>query len=143
MKRAPLQKWQQTGIQQWKAENQDGIILSGSTEGSCMEVWECQLTPTLMAALYIQPTFEVKQPTQELYCECITWVWHPKPPAQYEQAHFLESMIDQLPYVYIEAPATMPHLEGAWQPCAQTCWSVIGLDPGTPVLRPILPLCAA
>lgn len=143
LKRAPLQKWQQTGIQQWKAENPDGIVLSGSSAGSCMEVWECQLTPTLTAALYIQPTFEVKQTTQELYCECITWVWHPNPPAQYEQAHFLESMIDQLPYEYIEAPATMPHLEGAWQPSVQTCWSAIGLDTGTPVLRTILPLCSA
>ena len=144
LKRVPLQKSQQTGIQQWRTENPDGLVLtSPSPSAGCMEAWECQLTPALTATLYIQPTFEVKQPTQEMYCECILWVWHPRPPQPYEQAHFLESMIDQLPYEYIEAPATMPHLEGAWEPCAQTCWSAIGLDPGVPVLRPILPLCAA
>ena len=144
LKRVPLQKWQQTGIQQWRTENPDGLVLAGpSPSAGCMEAWECQLTPTLIATLYIQPTFEVKQSTQEMYCECIAWAWHPKLPQPYEQAHFLESMIDQLPYEYIEAPVTMPHLEGAWQQSAQTCWSAIGLDPGTPVLRPILPLCAA
>lgn len=144
LKRVPLQKWRPLFQSQWLNQNPDGIILASATYSfSCMEVYECQLTPTLVGILCIQPTFEVHAATQEGYCECIAWAWHSSPPSPYEQAHFLESMIDQVPYERIEAPASMPHLDATWEEAAQTCWSAIGIDPGAPVMRPILPLCVA
>jgi hypothetical protein len=137
-------KWHDTCVSQWKTQNPDGMVLLPikNQPRGLLEVFEAQLTAKYSAAIFVQPTFEIDKITNETYCEIVAWAWNPIPPPLYEQAHFLESMLEQLPYDWIEAPSIMPHLEIAWQNTSQVCWSSICLDPGTPVMRPVLSLCS-
>lgn len=134
LKRVPFIKWQPHFIKQWTMKYPHGIILNDETVLD-REVWEVYS----IAAILVQPTFEKRLDTKETYCEIIAWATISK--AEYEQAQLIETMIDHLPYDYIEAPDEMPHFDQDWQKTSKVCWSCIGLDPGSPVMRPILSLC--
>ena len=119
----------------WNTQ-QNGIMLYDPTSASTslLEIWEYKKT-----LLLVQPTFEVERGTKKRWCEVIYWVGH----SAYETSMELEVMIDNLSYDWIEAPTTMPHMDAMWKVGGHSTWSVYGLDPGNPVMRPILPLLVA
>jgi GNAT superfamily N-acetyltransferase len=127
------------------------------------EVWEAKFSKTRFAAILIQPTYEIQQSpgatsasfsdriqreshsqsNKKRYCEIIAYAWKDPPRTEYEQAVLLEKMLDQLPYDLLEIGISFPHLDQGWTSVGQTSWTSIGLDPGIPVQRPILPLYCA
>jgi hypothetical protein len=142
----PLASWRQEFINQWKTRNESGIVLDdlnpSSPSSTLFKVYECIVSTKSSAAILLQPTFEVKT-GQMQGCEIIGWAWKGYIPSHYEQAHFLETMLDQLPYMWFEAPFEFPRLDHLWTYSHKTSWSCIGLDPGIPCERPVYPLLAA
>ena len=119
----------------WKKEYPEGLILDDPTyTNPLVEVWEYKKTGAL---LIIQPTFENEPYTNKTWCEVVYWVCE----MTYAGTLSIEAIIDALPYDCIEAPSTMPNL-GNWSIGGQSSWCVHGLDPGSPVLRPVLSLLA-
>ena len=167
--RVPLQSWKQEFKETWLKKNPAGLVLenpaetgNSATVGAAsfpnrnpanfpnlfvQEVWEAKFSKTRFAAILIQPTYEIQRgPTEQSkkrYCEVIAYAWKDPPRTEYEQAVLLEKMLDQLPYDLIEIGTSFPHLDQGWTSIGQTSWSCIGLDPGIPVHRPILPLYCA
>ncbi len=139
--KAPLSLWKTHCIQQWRTENPTGFVLDGKEW--LVEAFESNVSSTVKLAVICCPTFERDKTTHATRCELLAWCWSNPPKTSYEQAHFLESMIDQLPYDWIEAPTTLPHLDTGWTPIASVVWSVINFDSGLPAMRPLLPLCSA
>jgi hypothetical protein len=139
--RSSMAHWKDHCIQQWRTENPTGLVLEGKEW--LVEVFDCKVSNTVKLAVFCCPTFEREKATNKTRCEVIAWCWSTPPKTAYEQAHFLESMIDQLPYDWIEAPTTIPHLDTGWTPIASVVWSAINFDSGIPVWRPLLPLCSA
>lgn len=135
VKKVSLQSKKDIIIDSWKKQNPEGILLDDPTiKSTLIEVWEYLPMKTL---LIIQPSFEMEQDTKKHWCEVLHWVCE----NTYSHILSLEAIIDALPYNYIEAPSRMPHLDG-WKTVGQTSWCVHGLDPGSPVLRPVLSLIA-
>jgi GNAT superfamily N-acetyltransferase len=140
--KSSLSNWKSRIVEQWKLKNQFGFILDDSAYSSTlMEVWEAQISLTLFAGILIQPTFEKNRNTDEYWCEIVAWAWSRPPANEYEQAQCLEKMLDHLPYTWVEAPIIMPHFEQDWKFGANSSWSCISLDYGSPVMRPVLSLC--
>jgi GNAT superfamily N-acetyltransferase len=141
--RVPLAKWRSEIEERWCQQNPQGIFLADSQGRTDLEIYEARFTPTCTAVLFIQPTYEFQRDTKEQWCEVVAWIYTGLPQQEYNQAQLYEAMLDQLPYGWFWAPQSMPHLEnGSWKPAGQSVWSCIGLDPGSPVTRAILPLCA-
>ena len=119
----------------WKKKNPNGILLDDVLNiNPLIEVWEYK--PTNMI-LILQPTFENEPYSNKRWCEIMFWVCG----NTYDCAMAVEIIIDALPYDLIEAPSTIPHLDG-WNTVGQSSWSVYGLDQGSPVMRPVLSLIA-
>jgi len=119
----------------WKKAYPQGLILDDpSYKFSLVEVWEYKSNGTL---LILQPTFENTLFTGCRWCEIIFWVCSDS----YESKLSVEAIIDALPYTWIEAPSRLPNL-GNWSTGGQSSWFAHGLDPGSPVLRPVLSLLA-
>ena len=90
----------------------------------------------------VQPTFECQRhATKEHWCEVVSWLFVGTIKNTYEQAMYIETVLDATPYTWFDASTTMPHLESRWAVSGSSSWSSFGLDPGAPVLRPILSLC--
>ena len=119
----------------WKKDYPEGLILDDPKISPLVEVWEYKKTGTL---LILQQTFENEHFTTNRWCEILYWVCD----KSYASSICIEAIIDALPYDWIEAPVSMPRLD-YWSSGGQSTWSVHGLDPGSPVLRPILPLSFA
>jgi GNAT superfamily N-acetyltransferase len=143
--RAPLQEWKQSFKETWLKKNPAGICLENPANRlpSIQEVWEARFSKTRVAAVLIQPTYEIQRQGRKRYCEVIAYAWKDEPKTEYEQAVLLEKILDHLPYDLIEITESFPHLDHGWKSIGQTSWSCIGLDPGNPVQRPILPLWCA
>lgn len=126
VRRHSLESKQGLIINSWKKEHPEGLILDDpKVINSLTEVWTYGQTLILL-----QPTFEQR------WCEVIYWV---SELSNYETALNIEVILDALPYTHIDAPQQMPHtLE--WSIGGQSSWTVHGLDPGSPVLRPVLSL---
>lgn len=139
-KRASLETWRGS----FKPATAAGALVLDDPKfsGFLLEVYESVVSPRTTLAILLQPTFEMKL-TSGYGCEILGWAWKGHTPSQYEQAHFLENMLDHLPYDWFEAPFEAPRLEHLWTYSHQTSWSCIGLDPGVPCTRPVYPLCAA
>jgi hypothetical protein len=119
----------------WKKDHPEGLIIDDPTyKNPLVEVWEYKSTETL---LILQQTFENELFTNRKWCEIIYWVSD----NSYASILSIEAIIDALPYDWIEAPSTLPNL-GNWKAGGQSSWSIHGLDPGSPVLRPVLSLLA-
>lgn len=112
----------------WMKENPTGLFFYEPNRNPLVEVWSYQST-----LLVIQPTFE--HTNNKSIAEIIFWVSSAQP---YETTLHIEAMIDSLSYDILEAPQSLPHLDG-WQYAGQSSWSVYGLDPGIPT-RPVLSL---
>ena len=153
IQRVPLQKWIHEFKKTWLKKNPAGICLENPAETPnvyIQEVWEAKFSKTRTAAILIQPTYEIQRQLEKgrnipkkQYCEVLAYAWKDEPNTEYEQAVLLERMLDQLPYDIFEIADSFPHLDHGWSPIGQTAWSCIGLDPGNPVQRPILPLWVA
>jgi GNAT superfamily N-acetyltransferase len=165
--RSSLQVWKEDFKQTWLKKNPAGLCLenpatlgasefpngnpaitgnttiTGNTAITLQEVWEAKFSKMRTVAILIQPTYEIQRNQQIRYCEILAYAWKDEPKTEYEQAVLLERMLDQLPYERFEISISFPHLEHGWISTGQTSWSCIGLDPGNPVQRPLLPLCCA
>jgi len=113
-------------IDSWKKEHPEGLLLDDpKIINSLTEVWTYGQTLILL-----QPTFEQR------WCEVIYWV---SELPSYETALNIEIILDALLYTHIDAPQQMPHTLD-WSIGGQSSWCAHGLDPGSPVLRPVLSL---
>jgi len=139
IQKVPIEKHIETIRSVWLQENPNGIFLYEKDIPSLVEVWEYKSN-----ILIIQPTFEVEHEksskSPKHWCEILYWIGNNN---VYQTSINLEVMIDALPYDYIEAPRIMPHIVSNWKHGGQTTWTTYGLDPGTPVTRPILSLLAS
>ena len=136
VQRVSLQSKRNTIYESWKKEYPDGLILDDpKITHPLIEIWEYKKTGPL---LILQPTFECEQFTGRRWCEIIYWVCD----KSYSSSMSVEAIIDALPYDWIEAPNNMPRLDD-WYVGGQSSWCVHGLDPGSPVMRPVLPLLFA
>ena len=142
--KVPHAKWRTFIMTEWMRANPTGVLLDHSTFPTrFVETYEYQLKPGVIGLLCVQPTFERERKTGAPWCEILCWAFNGLPDAsQYSQSQYIERMIDVLPYGWFEAPAAMPHFQDGWISSGQSSWSIFGLDPGFPVQRPILSLCA-
>jgi len=143
--RVPYTKWS-TYIQiTWKQANPNGFLLEDTSfQHRLLETWELQISSTSWCVVLLQPTFECQRTTPtEQWCEILTWLFVGSNQTTYEQSYTMERLLDATPYMWFDAPSSLPHIESNWTQAGYTYWSVLGLDPGTPVLRPILSLCAS
>lgn len=139
-----LTKWRSHIVAEWSRRNPAGILLDDpSFPIRLVEVYEYTVKPGSVCILCVQPTFERQKQTGEPWCEIVTWVFQGIPEHEYIQSQYIETMLDALPYSWFEASNTMPHLQEGWLNAGQSSWSLFGLDPGTPVQRPVLSLCAS
>jgi hypothetical protein len=130
-----LEKKRNIIYEAWKKDYPDGLIIDDPNyKTPLVEVWEYKSTGTL---LILQQTFEGELFTNRKWCEVIYWVCN----NTYAATLSIEAIIDALPYDWIEAPSTLPNL-GNWTQGGQSSWSIHGLDPGSPVVRPVLSLLA-
>jgi ribosomal protein S18 acetylase RimI-like enzyme len=143
VQKAPLANWRQIFALNWSKANPGGIFLDDPRhEPRQVEVWTRAISKTTTVAVCIQPTYEINTATREKWCEVITWATQGPHLDDYSLALAIESILDRQPYDWIDASQMMPHLELGWFTGGSTSWSLLGLDPGSPVMRPMCSLCA-
>jgi len=140
VQRVEKKETQSKFIELWKRENPTGFILDDN-KGGQIQYWTFKNREKALYAL-VQSTYEIKKQTGERGCE-ILHVVSEGIKELYEQTQIFEILIDALPYDYVECPAHMPHIESFWSKEGSSTWSVVGLNPGYPFTRPILPLLTA
>ena len=123
----------------WKRDNPTGFILDDNKRGQ-IQYWAFKNREKALYAL-VQPTYEIKK-TGERGCE-ILQIINEGIKELYEQTQIFEILVDALPYDYAECPAHIPHIESFWSKEGSSTWSVVGLNPGYPFTRLILPLLTA
>jgi len=144
LSKVPYTKWYNQIVQVWKQSYPTGLVLDDHAFAyRSIEVWEQEIQKGQYILLLVQPTFEVQRTTQEVWCEILAWISVGIIEPEYTQAYHIESCLDNLPYIWFDAPSSMPHLSFGWKAGGTTNWCMFGLDPGVPVVRPILPLCTA
>jgi hypothetical protein len=126
-------------IELWKRDNPTGFILDDHKQGQ-IQYWTFKNREKALYAL-VQPTYEIKK-TGERGCE-ILQVISEGIKELYEQTQIFEILVDSLPYDYAECPASVPHIESFWTKEGSSTWSIVGLNPGHPFTRPVLPLITA
>ena len=129
VQRIPVEKVKSEVIRDWNLTHPGGLIFDG--QGGLAEAYQYTLAK---CSLIVIPTFET---TNGSWCEVLGWSC-----SDYNATQYIEEIISQLPYDWIEAPSDMPHLDG-WTLAGLTSWSVIGLDVGTANQVPILSLLSA
>ena len=117
-------------IRDWNLTHPGGMVLDG--KGGITEAYQYTLAK---CSLIVIPTFETT--SGQTWCEVLAWSC-----SDYNATQYIEEIISQLPYDWIEAPSDMPHMDG-WTLAGLTSWSVIGLDVGTANQVPILSLLSA
>jgi len=127
----------------WTLKYPGGVILDSATNmPRLLEAWQLSAPKGPLMTLFLQPTFELERKMQEPWCEVIAWLPHSELTPFSEQM-YIEAICDGLPYTWIDAPSTLPHVESLWLQGGRSTWSAVGFDPGTPFQRPILSLQAA
>lgn len=126
---------------EWLKRNPTGIVFDPDGELPLLEAWQLQIRNQPIVTLFVQPTFEWKRQTGESWCEVITWLTHSTLNSFSEQM-YIETICDSLPYTWIDAPTSLPHVESLWLKSNLSTWSAAGIDPGNPFQRPVLPLQA-
>ena len=143
VQRAPLNRWRAAFANLWLKTNPGGIFLDDPRhEPKQVEVWVRALSKSATLAVCIQPTYELNATTRERWCEVLAWAVEGTTLDAYSLALGIESILDKQPYDWIDASQMMPHLELGWRIGGSTSWSLLGLDPGSPVMRPMCSLCA-
>jgi hypothetical protein len=130
----------------WRAQHPKGLFLDDQAWNThYTEAWERKLSSTKSIVVFLQPTFEVQRQTNESWAEILGYtVVGPSSltMSEYEIAQNIEAILDSTPYQWFEAPKSLPHLEQGWQSAGTTTWCIFGLDPGIPVMRDVLSVCA-
>jgi ribosomal protein S18 acetylase RimI-like enzyme len=143
IQRASLARWRDLFARNWKKANPGGIFLDDqSYESNQVEVWVRAISKSATIAICLQPTYELNATTRERWCEVITWAVEGAELDDYSLALGIESILDRQSYDWIDASQMMPHLELGWFTGGSTSWSLLGLNPGSPVMRPMCSLCA-
>ena len=144
VQRVPFAKYAKQFVSTWQGSAGQGLVLDDDAfQTRYIEAWERRISSQKVCVVFVYPTFEVKRGTNEQWCEVVGHLTIGFPQEGYEAAQNVEAILDRIPYTWIEAPIELPHLEQGWKSGGQCSWFVLGLDPGTPVSRPILSLCAA
>lgn len=143
LKKVPVQPLLPALKSGWSLKHADGLILDSATQSSpLLEAWQLSTPKGPLMTLFLQPTFEIQRQTQELWCEVLAW--HPHSEfSEFTEQMYIEAICDGLPYTWIDAPSSIPHIESLWLQGGRSTWSAVGFDPGTPFQRPLLPLQAA
>ena len=143
IQRVPYGIWQHKIKEDWKTQNPTGFIFDDSKfKYRSMEIWEMNLGKDVYCIVALQPTFECQRSSNdEQWCEIVSWLFVGTQKTPYEQAMYIEYVLDTTPYTWFDAPSKMPHIETRWTAGGSSSWMSFGIDPGTPVLRPILSLC--
>lgn len=136
-------------LEDWLIKHPKGLCIDDHTWNThYTEAWERKLKNGKSIIVYLQPTFELqKQKTQsnESWAEILGYTilgLNGSVMSMYEIAQNIEAILDNIPYQWVEASKTLPHLENGWQAAGTTTWCVFGLDPGIPVMRDVLSVCA-
>jgi len=143
IQRVPYSIWHTEIKKNWRKQNPYGFILDDSKfKYRCVEVWEMNIGKGAYCIVVLQPTFECQRASNdEQWCEVISWLFVGTEKNTYEQSIYIETILDSTPYTWIDAPEAMPHIESQWTQGSISSWTSFGMDPGVPVLRPILSLC--
>jgi hypothetical protein len=127
----------------WKRLQPHGFILKDDIfQTSQFELYEGQGSQGQCIWILLQPTYERSRQDGSNWCEVLAWASVGRPCSKYEVAHYVEDILNRIPYTQIDAPTELPHLDVGWSSIGISSWSVLGLDPGTSQ-TPILPLCSA
>ncbi len=139
IKKVPWATYAEQIKQSWRSTNPSGFILDDQTPQAnrITEVYEYKVSQMLTLVVFVQPTFERR--AGKTWAEIITWTAIGGSCNEYTAAQYIETILDHLPYDHFEASTTLPHIEERWTTAQTTTWSMIGLDPGIPVMRPVLP----
>lgn len=140
--RVPFQEVAQRLQTSWTHANPTGLVLTVPNP-PLLEVWTVGLGPSAVLYVLLQPTFEVQRATQEAWCEVIHWLYEGPTVAPFTLASYMETIWNAIPYRWVDAPQSLPHIESLWTRGGQTSWSAVGFDPGVPFTRPLLPLAIA
>jgi len=143
IQRVPHSLWQHEIKKSWKLKNPTGFLIDDSKfRYRSMETWEMNLGKGAYCIVLLQPTFECQRNLyDEQWCEIVSWLFVGTEKTPYEQAMYIETVLDTTPYTWFDAPSSMPYIESRWTSGGSSSWMTFGIDPGTPVLRPILSLC--
>jgi GNAT superfamily N-acetyltransferase len=143
VQRVPLAQWRTAFARNWLKANPGGIFLDDQRhQPKQVEVWVRAISKSATIAVCILPTYELNSTTRERWCEVLAWAVEGAELDDYSLALGIESILDKQPYDWIDASQMMPHLELGWAVGGSTSWSLLGLDPGSPVMRPMCSLCA-
>jgi hypothetical protein len=142
----------------WLQRNPTGLVLDSANQiPPLLEAWQLSHHQKPMITLFLQPTFEVQRPKEAVksvelqvfqrqmyqpWCEVIAWLPH-STLSPFSEQMYIEAICDGLPYTWIDAPSTMPHIDSLWLQGGRSTWSAVGFDPGTPFQRSVLSLQAA
>jgi GNAT superfamily N-acetyltransferase len=142
VEKQPLSKWISSVQASWSKAHATGILLKASHEDintTSTEVWVMRTPGQHQIALVVQPTFERHRQTGLPWCEVLWWISEGQTNStDYSLALNIEAMLDTLPYGWFDAPSALPHVEDEWVPTRDVSWSVLGLDPGSPVQRSVV-----
>jgi hypothetical protein len=117
IQRVHYEKWCVQLKEHWMKNHPEGLILDDTMfKHRFTEVWEYRIGKDAYQILVVQPTFEKQRHSQnEHRCEVLTWLCYGPIKSEYENAHYIETILDVLPYTWFEAPSIMPHLEIDWK----------------------------
>lgn len=148
VRRVPVSTLRKQWKDDWMVKNPKGLFIDDSMCNThYTEAWERKLSNHKSIVVYLQPTFEIQKATNESWAEILGYTItgedkERETMAEYEIAQNIEAILDNIPYQWFEASKTLPHLENGWQAAGTTTWCVLGLDPGIPVMRDVLSVCA-
>lgn len=126
----------------WLRNNKTGLVLDPDRKPPLLEAWQLSHHQKSVITLFLQPTFEFQRQTFQPWCEVLAWLPHTELPPFSEQM-YIEAICDGLPYTWIDAPSTMPHIDSLWLSGGRSTWSAVGFDSGVPFQRPILAIQAS
>ncbi len=130
-------------IDTWKGMNPKGLVLyDESCSTRLVEAYECIVSKDLVYLALVVPTFE-RTISGQTWCEVVTWVRLGTSKSSYEDAFYMEQLIGQLPYDWIDMSESVPHLDSKWIKISPSAWCIMGLDVGTAASKPILPFHCA
>lgn len=142
LKKVAVQPLLSTLMTTWSQTHPSGLLLEPSGPPPLLEAWQLSHHQKPVMTLFLQPTFEVQRHTHQPWCEVLVWLAHTELPAFSEQM-YIEAICDGLPYTWIDAPSSMPHVDSLWLSGGYSMWSAVGFDSGTPFQRPVLAIQAA
>lgn len=128
-------------VQNWSQQNKNGLVLYDHVYKTGLVEAYIFYKDANALIVCIVPTFETRH--GQTFCEVVGWCTLGTTVQEYETRQYFETILDAVPYDWVDAPTEMPHVEFSWTLQGMTSWCCMGLDVGTAAQVPLLPLCAA